>query len=204
MAKSLTILQQRFADIYFRMKEPNQTQAYIKAGYKAKGKTAEQAACRLARNVKVRAYLNKLGAAVTKKTEINGAKVIAELAKVAFSNIQDYLTVCEDGEVFLKNFDDIEREKLAVVEYIKTSTTKNKDDSREYTTTQFKLHSKLNALEQLGKHFGIYGKDNEQSRSIQDTKTLTLKEMKERIAKAEAAGTGLDNRSIEGGNGNSN
>lgn len=34
------------------------------------------------------------------------------------------------------------------------------------------------------------------------SKPLTLKEMKERIVEAEAAGTGIDNRSIEGNNGN--
>ena len=162
MAEKLTILQKRFADILFSMPEPNQRQAYIQAGYKARGKTADEAASRLARNIKVQTYLDKLSAAITKRTEIDAAKVVRELAKVGFSNIEDYLTVDEKGETRIKSFDQIERNVLAAIESIKISTTRNKDDSREYTTTQFKLHSKLNALEQLGKHLGIYDKDNAQ------------------------------------------
>ena len=164
-AKKLTIMQERFANILFSMPESNQTQAYIQAGYKAKGKAAEAHSSRLVRNGMVKAYLDKLRKAVTERTEIDATKVIKELAKLAFSNIEDYLTVDEDGETRLKNFDDIERNVLAAVESIKISTTKNKDDSREYTTTQFKLCSKLNALEQLGKHLGIYDKDNTQRQS---------------------------------------
>ena len=103
--------------------------------------------------------IQKLKNSRSERTQIEADSVIQELAKLAFSNIQDYLTVDEDGEVYLKNFDDIDTEKLAAIESIKVNTTRNKDDSREYTTTQFKLHSKLNALEQLGKHLGIYDKD---------------------------------------------
>lgn len=203
MPKELTILQQRFADIYFTMKEPNQTQAYIQAGYKAKGKTAEQAASRVARNVKVRAYLDGLRAKVTKKTEIDGAKVVTELGKIAFTNIKDYISIDEDGVIHFIPFDQIEEDKLAAIESIKVrvNVTTNRKEDKEYTstTTEFKLHSKLNSLEQLGKHFGIYEKDNDQSRPIQTQKPLTLEEMKKRILEAEKAGTGIDQRSIEGG-----
>lgn len=162
MAKEITLLQQRFADILFSMKEPNQTQAYIEAGYKAKGKTAEQAASRLARNVKVREYLKKLRTVVTKRTEIDGAKVVTELGKVAFTNIKDYIKVDSEEEVHFIPFDQIPNEKLAAIESIKVreNVTTNRKEDKEYKTTtiEFKLHSKLNALEQLGKHFNIYDK----------------------------------------------
>lgn len=203
MAKELTILQKRYADIYFSMKEPNQTQAYIQAGYKARGKTAEANASRLLRNAKVEVYLNKLRTAITKKTQIDAAKVVTELGKVAFTNIKDYINIDEEGKLRFIPFDQIDDEKLAAIESFKVrvNVTRNRKDDKEYTTTttEFKLHSKLNALEQLGKHFGIYEKDNDQSRTIELTKPLTLEEMKERILEAEKAGTGIDKRSIEGG-----
>ena len=42
------------------MVEPNQKQAYIEAGYKARGKAAEVEACKTLKIPKVKAYLKKL------------------------------------------------------------------------------------------------------------------------------------------------
>jgi len=110
--------------------------------------------------------ISRLKCERSERTQIEADSVVKELAKVAFSNIQDYLTVGNDGEVFLKNFEHIEPENLAAVESIKISTTRNKDDSCVFTTTQFKLHSKLNALDQLGRHLGIYDRDNTQKKAL--------------------------------------
>jgi phage terminase small subunit len=166
VGKELTILQQRFADILFSMKEPNQTQAYIQAGYKARGNSAKVEACRTLKKPNVKAYLKKLRNAVTKRTEIDGAKVVTELGKVAFTNIKDYINVDEEGNIHFIPFDQIDEEKLAAIESIKVrvNVTTNKKEDKEYTTAtqEFKLHSKLNALEQIGRHFGIYDKDNQQ------------------------------------------
>lgn len=160
--KELTELQKRCVDIYLSMKKPEKLKAFNLAGYKSTGEVGRVEVNRLFKLPHVRAYYESLRQKATERAEKSADDIISELEKIAFSNIQDFLTVDENGEVFLKNFDAIEREKLATIESIKISTTRNKDDSREYTTTQFKLHSKLNALEQLGKHFGIYDKDNAQ------------------------------------------
>ena len=107
----------------------------------------------------------------------------------------------ENDEVYFKDFKDITDEQAAAIESVKvtkkTIKGKNNDDV-EIQAIQFKLHSKLNALEQLGKHLGIYEKDHEQTRPIETTKPLTLEEIKKRIAESEEAGTGIDQRSIEG------
>lgn len=161
-ASKLTPKQQRFCEEYIL--DLNATQAALRAGYSAKC-IHNQGPANLLKPI-IKTELQRLIAKRSKRTLITADNVVIELAKVAFSNIQDYLTICKDGEIFLKNFDDIEREKLAAVESINISTTMNKDDIREYTTTQFKLCSKLNALEKLGKHLGIYQKDNEQKAPI--------------------------------------
>ncbi|HUU16524.1 MAG TPA: terminase small subunit [Sedimentisphaerales bacterium] len=191
----LTDKQERFCQEYII--DLNATQAAIRAGYSKK--TARIKGCQLLTKVNIQNKIQKLKAERSDRVQIEADSVVKELAIVAFSNIRDYLTVDEDGDVFLKGFDKIDAEKLAAIESIKTNTTSNKGGNREYTTTQFKLHSKLNALEQLGRHLGIYEKDNEQSRTIPTTEPLTLEEMKKRIREAEKAGTGIDYRSIEGG-----
>lgn len=156
--RPLTTKQEKFCQEY--MIDLNATQAAMRAGYCAR--TVNKTGPANLVKVGVQAEIQRLISKRSERTEITADKVVLELAKLAFSNIEDYLTVDEDGETRLKNFDDIERNVLAAVESIKISTMKNKDKSREYTTTQFKLCSKLNALEQLGKHLGIYKKDNEQ------------------------------------------
>lgn len=154
----LTDKQRRFCEEYII--DLNATQAALRAGYSAR--SVNNIGPHNLLKVSIQTELRRLIGNRSERTQVTADNVILELAKIGFSNIEDFLTIDEDGEVLLKNFDAIDREKLAVIESIKVSTTKNKDDSREYTTTQFKLHSKLNALEQLGKHLGIYQKDNEQ------------------------------------------
>ena len=150
--------QPRFCEEYII--DLNATQAAIRAGYIANSLNAYAViGCQNLIKLNVQAEIAKLKAERSERTSVKADDVILELAKVAFSNIEDFLEVIEGGEVTLKAFEAIEREKLAAIESIKISTTTNKEDSREYTTTQFKLHSKLNALEQLGKHLGIYKKD---------------------------------------------
>lgn len=156
----LTDKQLRFCEEY--IVDLNATQAALRAGYCAK--TVNPQGSQNLAKLSIQKEISRLKAERSGRVQIEADSVVKELAKVAFSNIKDYLTVDDKGEVFLKAFDDIEPEKLAAIESIKISTTRNKDDSREYKTTQFKLCSKLNALEQLGKHLGIYQKDNEQLR----------------------------------------
>ncbi len=156
----MTDKQQAFCEEY--LIDLNATQAAIRAGYAVN--SANEQGCQTLAKLNIQAEIQRLKDERSKRTEIKADNVVKELGKLAFSNIQDYLVVDEDGETHLKSFDEIERATLAAIESIKISTTKNKDDSREYTTTQFKLCNKLNALEQLGKHLGIYEKDNDQKR----------------------------------------
>ena len=92
--------------------------------------------------------------------EITPRRVLNELAKLAFTNIEDYLTIDDEGEVIFIPFEQIDKDKLAAIESIKVrkNVTKNKDGSREYevTTTDFKLCNKDSALDKLMKHLGQY------------------------------------------------
>ena len=177
----------------------NATQAAIRADYSKK--TARSKGCQLLTKVNIQKEIQKLKAERSERLQIRADFVVAELAKVAFSNIKRFLDI-ENDEVYFKDFKDIPDEHAAAIESIKVMKKAIKDDV-EIQTIQFKLHSKLNALEQLGRHLGIYEKDNEQLRPIETAKPLTIEEMKKRITEAEEAGTGIDQRSIEGSNGDS-
>ncbi len=91
------------------------------------------------------------------------------------------------------------------VETIQSSVTvtRNKKDDTEYETinTKFKLHDKKAALVDLGRHLGIFEKDNKQ-KNIENKPILTYEEVARRMKEAKAAGTGLDTKSIEGGDEN--
>ena len=156
--RELTDKQQKFCEEY--IVDLNATQAALRAGYCAK--TVNPQGSQNLAKLSIRNEIQRLKAERSERTNIKADDVVLELAKVAFSNIEDYLTVDKDGETKLKSFEDIERNVLAAVESIKILTTKSNEGNREHTTTQFKLHSKLNALEQLGKHLGLYEADNTQ------------------------------------------
>lgn len=164
--KDLTILQQRFVDVLFAMPVPNQREAYLRVYNKRKVKpgSADVLSNRMLKKVKVAAYLNKLRAEATKLAIIDGVKVIKELGKLGFSNIQDFIDIDEDGNIKFISFDSIGRDKLAAVESIKVRTTTTGTGKSQSTTetTEFKLCSKEGALDKLGKHFGIFEKDNTQ------------------------------------------
>ena len=105
-------------------------------------------------------------AALARKHNIQTDRLIREWLRIGFSNIEDFVTCDDEGKFQFISFDKIERAKLAAVESIKvtTNTTQNKSGDQEYITKniQFKLYSKLQALEQLGKIVGVFEKDNRQ------------------------------------------
>lgn len=131
----------------------NGTQAALRAGYSKK--TAGTQAEQLLKKLEVQEYIKELMHKREKRTDVKSDDVIYELAKVAFHNIKDFLN---EGNM-IKDLTTIEREKTAAVSSIKTTIKADGD-----IVTEIKFHDKVSALEKLGKHFGIFEKDNEQLR----------------------------------------
>lgn len=166
-AKKLTIMQQRFCLILHSMKTTNQAEAYRLAGYKGTGKTAEQAASRLASNVKVAAYLESLGKRAEARAEKKADEIITELEKLGFSNISDYVKFGPTG-ITLENSESLTREQLAAIAEV--SETETKDGG----TQRFKLYDKIKALELLGKRFGLFPNKTEQEITGKDGKPIQI------------------------------
>jgi phage terminase small subunit len=106
---SLTPQQQRFADEYII--DLNATAAYKRAGYKGKGRSAENAASRLLGNVGVKQYIAKRIKDREQRTEITQDRVLQELARIAFFDIRKLYN--EDGS--LKRPDQLDDDAAAVL-----------------------------------------------------------------------------------------
>jgi phage terminase small subunit len=130
------------------------SQAAIRCGYSAK--TAEVQAARLLTYAKVKKYISELQSKISAKNEDLAQQVIDELAKLAFSNAQDFV----NGGNTILEIKHLDRNKTAAVSKIKT-TVKGDGD----IVSEIAFHSKPQALEQLGRHLGIFEKDNKQKGS---------------------------------------
>lgn len=140
MAK-LTAKQQRFCDEY--LIDLNATQAAIRARYSPK--TACEQASRLLANVKVQEVIAVKMAIRSKRTGINQDRVLMEIAKMAFVNIDDVidLNTAQVKETATK-------EDLACIQSVKIKPT-------EYgTEREVRMCDKKSNLELLGRHLGMF------------------------------------------------
>lgn len=152
----LTPKQKRFCQEY--VIDLNGTQAAIRAGYSKK--TANIQAAQHLTKLSVQNYIQTLQEKKREKMEVTAEMVIAELAKVGFSNIQDLI---EEGNT-TKDISEISKDKAASVSSIKKITTSGGTEGNEWVkeSVEFRLYDKVSALEKLGRHLGIFEKDNGQ------------------------------------------
>lgn len=148
----LTPKQQRFCEEY-RI-DFNATQAAIRAGYSKK--TAHSIGAENLIKPDIQNYISDLQKQLADKSGITAEMVINELAKIGFSNIQEYLARTNT----ISDLTKIDKDKAAAVESIKIVETEWDGGSK--TSTTFKLYDKKGALELIGRHLGIFEKDNRQ------------------------------------------
>ena len=135
----------------------NATRAAISAGYSANG--ASVAGVRMLANAKVKAEIEKALAKVCEKLEITVEKVLGELAKMGFSNMQDYIVVGEDGYAY-SDLSKLTRDQAAAIQEITTDTyterTGEGDETRVVKKCKFKLGDKRGSLELLGRYLKLF------------------------------------------------
>lgn len=155
-ALKLTPKQKRFAQEY--LIDLNATQAVIRAGYSKK--TANSASHRLLLNVGIQAEIQKGCNKREKRTEVTQDRVITELARIAFANITDVVSVrsAEDAEsgcttlfVDVVPSDQWTPEQAAAIAEVSES-----NQAGGFRTIKLKMNSKIKALEMLGRHLGIF------------------------------------------------
>jgi phage terminase small subunit len=148
--RKLSLRQELFCHEF--VKDLNQTQAYIRAGYSPKH--ANKLATRLMGNEGVKARIAELQKKVFDIAKIEASDVLNELAKIAFADVTNYLEF--DGETLsVKPFDQLKpAHTAAIAEFSQVET-------RENTRHKFKLHDKMRALEALGKHLKLFAPDTQ-------------------------------------------
>lgn len=145
----------RFADKYFETLNASLSAEF--SGFSEE--TARQQGWQLLQREDVQEYLTELRTKSEVRHSISKDRWLSELEAVGFSNIQDFISDSNN----IKDFSKLPEYKAKAVSSIKKSVTEF--DGGEKVVTEFKLHDKLNALDKIGRHFGYFEKDNDQSKA---------------------------------------
>lgn len=156
--KKLSVRQELFAKEY--MSDLNATQAYIRAGYSENG--ASQSAEKLLRNPEMQKYINKLQTERATRCEIKADNVLKELAAIGMADLSKLYR--NDGS--------------------RAPIDELNEETRQWVG--IRPADKLKALELLGKHLGVFEKDNAQrSRPYEhlseEELRAKIKEMEKRV-----------------------
>ena len=190
MAK-LTAKQQRFCDEY--LIDLNATQAAIRAGYSPKG--MNKRVSRMMANEGIQAYIKERQKELEERTEITQDSVLHELALIAFVKASDYARVVEkdamvevDGHMVPVLDEDGNQVKYRTVEPILTDEL-TEDQKKAIAVIkkgrdgfEIKPYSKIQALELLGKHLGMFTEKVEVKNTTPNAfEGLTTEELKKLI-----------------------
>ncbi len=150
---ALTPRQERFCEEY--LVDFNGSAAAIRAGYAA-GSASVQAA-RLLANAKVHARLVELKRGRSDQAVVDERRVLAELLKLGFSNMRDFIKVQADGTAYV-DLSQLTRDQAAAITEITVEeyTEGRGDAARAVKRTKFKLADKRSALVDIGRHLGMF------------------------------------------------
>lgn len=164
----------------------NASDAYRKAGYK--GKSVAQLAHQLLIKPHIQAAIRERFTEVKEKQGVTQERVVAELAKVGFATMRQFMRVDQEGQpqIDLTETDD---DNLDALSEISTETVLERDgqDSEgkakftQVRKTKIKLHDKLNALDKLARFTGVYEKEAEHAAGAL---AIAITEIQQRMSKA--------------------
>jgi phage terminase small subunit len=146
--------QERFVEEY--LADLNATQAAIRAGYSPR--TARQVGHENLSKPDIAAAICEAKKTRSKRTEITQDRVLEELARIAFSNVGDYLKVGENGILAL-DLAGVDDEAMGAIAEVTQDTLINasKGKAASVRRTRVKTHPKLQALRLLAEHLGMIG-----------------------------------------------
>lgn len=153
----LTPKQRAWADAY--LVHGNGTQASRDAGYKGSDVTLGQVAAENLKKPKIIAYLQERQKKIHDKYEVTQERIVAELARIGFADIGEVASWSEDGVVFVSS-EDLEEDQTAAIKSVSSVRTVTSGSDGETITERVNLkvdmHSKLEALDKLGRHLKMF------------------------------------------------
>ncbi len=165
--KPLSRKQQRFVDEY--LIDLVAAKAYQRA-YACSDAVAETNGPRLLRNARIQAGIEQRRLLLAIRTGVTPERVLEELARLGFSDMRKFTKWGPDG-VRLNDSDALADDDARCVAEVSQTTTEGGG------SLKFKLHDKVAALTQIGRHFGMF------TDKIEDVSKLPREERKERLMK---------------------
>jgi phage terminase small subunit len=159
----------------------NATDAAKQAGYSAH--TARSQGQRLLTHVDIAAEIERGCQTRLKSYEVTADRVVAELAKIAFVNMFDYMRVGPHGDPTL-DFSALTRDQAAALVEVTVEDFKDGrgEGGRVVRRVKFKLADKRGALVDLGRHLGLFADRHEHRGDPSGSTSLTIEEQ-DRLAK---------------------
>jgi phage terminase small subunit len=157
MARKTSLRQQKFAQNY--VIDLNGTRAAQAAGIAESG--AHVWASRALKNAKVQRMITELQSKRADKLELRAEKIDEEVARLAFSNMANYIKIDEHGKPQGIALSELTRDDWAAVQEIREDTTGGSGDGerKAILRTTLKLSDKTKNLELLYRRLGLL-KDN--------------------------------------------
>jgi phage terminase small subunit len=157
----LTFKQQRFAAEYCI--DLNATAAYSRAGYAARGNSAEAAASRLLSNVKVQQAIQERERKLISKCEATTENLLREASALAFSDIRKLFN--PDGSP--KAIHELDDRTAAAISSIEVGQIMSEGNITG-RVCKIKLWDKNSAQERLFKHLRLFDKSNNPQQAIRN------------------------------------
>jgi phage terminase small subunit len=151
---ALTDKQIRFCEEY--LIDLNATQAAIRAGYSEK--TANEQGSQNLAKLSIQERITELKKERSTRTEITSDRVLQEMARLAFLDHRKFYD--ENGN--LKAIPDLDDDTAAALAGFEQLEEKTGSGDVLGFTKKIKTHDKSKVLEMLGRHLGMFEKDNDQ------------------------------------------
>jgi len=157
--------QERFCQEYII--DGNGKQAAIRAGYATKSATS--IASELLTFPHVAARIAALQAKVENRRIMTAVETLEEISLVARTDMQDFVTVNEDGDVQIKAFADMKKGTTRCIQSVEVKKVRYRGPDGEpvdEVTTKLKLWSKDNALDAMGRHHKLFDRKESEDRPV--------------------------------------
>lgn len=157
MAEGLTDKQRVFCEEYII--DFNGRQAAIRAGYEPN--SASEIASQNLTKLNVQAYLSELMQARSERTAITQDRVLAEIARIAFSDIRKAF---DENNNLLdpKSWPDDFAPCVSSIKVTEVMKDRNDESDTVSWVKEIKLWDKGKQIELAGRHLGMFEKDNKQ------------------------------------------
>jgi phage terminase small subunit len=138
----MNLRQKKFCHEY--LVDFNGTNAAIRAGYSKK--SANQIAVENLMKPTIRAYIDKVTRIQFMNADLKTEDILRELKSLAFTDIKDYLSYDEAGNITFKHSDEVNGRGISEI---------TRTEGKEGVNFKFKLIDKLKPLEILAKYVGL-------------------------------------------------